>query len=50
MKNLIIFAHPNKNSFCYAVIQKTIADTLETNKEDFYIIDLYSENKTFDFG
>lgn len=50
MKNLIIVAHPDKNSFCYNGIQKTIADTLESNKEDFYIIDLYSENKTFDFG
>lgn len=50
MKNLIIVAHPDKQSFCQNGIQKTIADTLEKNKEDFYIIDLYAENKTFDFG
>ena len=50
MKNLIIVAHPDKQSFCQNGIQKTIADTLEQNKEDFYIIDLYAENKTFDFG
>ena len=50
MKNLIIVAHPNKQSFCQSGIKNTIADTLESNREDFYIIDLYSENKTFDFG
>ena len=37
MKNLIIVAHPDKQSFCQNGIQKTIADTLEQNKEDFYI-------------
>lgn len=50
MKNLIIVAHPDRNSFCYNGIQKTIAEMLEANREDLYIIDLYAENKTFDFG
>jgi putative NADPH-quinone reductase len=50
MNNLIIVGHPNKESFCYNGIVNTIADTLEKSKEDFYIIDLYSENKGFEFG
>jgi putative NADPH-quinone reductase len=50
MKNLIIVAHPDRSSFCYNGIQKTIAEMLEANREDLYIIDLYAENKTFDFG
>lgn len=50
MKNLIVVGHPDKNSFCYNGIVNTIADTLEKSKEDFYIIDLYSENKGFEFG
>lgn len=50
MRNLIIVAHPDKQSFCHNGIQKTIAETLKKNGEDFHIIDLYEENKTFDFG
>ena len=50
MKNLIIVAHPDKNSFCYNGIMKTIKETLNQNKEEVHIIDLYKENKTFDFG
>jgi putative NADPH-quinone reductase len=50
MKNLIIVAHPNKKSFCYNGIMKTIEETLNTSREEVYVIDLYSENKTFDFG
>ena len=50
MKNLIIIAHPNKDSFCYSGIGKTITDTLSMLKEEIYVIDLYTENKTFDFG
>lgn len=49
MKNLIIVAHPNKESFCYNGIAKTLKDTLTQYKEDVYFIDLYSENKKFDF-
>ena len=50
MKNLIIIAHPDKNSFCYNGIMKTIEESLKKNKEEINIIDLYSENKTFDFS
>lgn len=50
MRNLIIVAHPDKQSFCQNGIKETIADTLEQNKEDFYIVDLYDENKTIEFG
>jgi len=50
MKNLIIIAHPDKRSFCYNGIQKTINETLKSNKEDVHTIDLYKENITFDFG
>ena len=46
MKNLIIIAHPNKNSFCYNGIMQTIAATLLENKEDVEIIDLYRDNFT----
>lgn len=49
MKNLIIISHPNKASFCYNGIAKTIKKTLKANKEDVKVIDLYSENKTFEF-
>ena len=50
MKNLIIIAHPNTESFCYNGIMKTIRETLETNKEEVYLLDLYRENVTFEFG
>ncbi len=50
MKNLIVVAHPDKNSFCYNGIFKTIGETLKSNGEDVYTIDLYKENKTFEFG
>jgi len=49
MNNLIIISHPNKNSFCYNGIMKTIKRTLEQNKEEVWVIDLYAENKTFVF-
>ena len=50
MKNLIIIAHPNKGSFCYNGIMKTIRDTLVKNKEEVHVVDLYGENITFEFG
>lgn len=50
MKNLIIISHPAKNSFCHSGIQRTINNTLKTNNEEVYTIDLYEENTTFDFG
>jgi len=49
MKNLIIIAHPNKQSFCYNGIMKTIKETLSQNKEEVYVLDLYGENITLDF-
>jgi len=49
MKNLIIIAHPDKNSFCYNGIMKTIKETLKTNKEEVYVLDLYKENITLEF-
>ena len=33
MKNLIIIGHPDKKSFCYNGIKKTIEVTLKENKE-----------------
>jgi putative NADPH-quinone reductase len=39
MKNLIIIGHPNKQSFCYNGIMKTIKDTLTSNKEEVYVIE-----------
>ena len=49
MKNLIIIAHPNKKSFCYNGIMKTIKETLKKNKEEVYVLDLYGENITLEF-
>ena len=50
MNNLIIIAHPDKNSFCYNGILKTIERTLIHHREELYRIDLYEENKSFYFG
>ena len=49
MKNLIIIGHPDKRSFCYNGIMKTIQQTLKQNKEEPCVIDLYKENITFEF-
>jgi NAD(P)H dehydrogenase (quinone) len=49
MKNLLVVGHPNKESFCYNGIAKTIKETLYQNGEEVYMIDLYSENKAFEF-
>ena len=46
MKNLIVIGHPNKESFCTNGIAKTIKETLEKNKQEVFVIDLYAENKT----
>lgn len=43
MNNLIIIAHPDKKSFCYNGIFKTVKNTLTANKEDVDVIDLYEE-------
>lgn len=50
MKNLIVIAHPDKRSFCYNGIMKTIKETLIKNKEEVYVLDLYKQNITFTFG
>ena len=49
MKNLIIIGHPDKRSFCYNGIMKTIERFLKQNKEETCVIDLYKENITFEF-
>ena len=46
MKNLIIIGHPNKESFCYDGIFKTVKNELSTNKEEIEIIDLYRDSFT----
>ena len=49
INNLIIVGHPNKESFCYNGIAKTIKETLEQSKASVYFVDLYAENKGFEF-
>jgi len=44
MKNLIIISHPDKKSFCYNGIYKTILKTLKDNKEDVKVLDLYRDD------
>ena len=44
MKNLIVIGHPNKDSFCYNGILKTIKRELNKHKEDIEIIDLYRDS------
>ena len=39
MKNLIIIGHPDKRSFCYNGIMKTIQQTLKQNREETYVLD-----------
>jgi putative NADPH-quinone reductase len=43
MNNLIIISHPDKQSFCYNGIFKTILSTLKENNEEIEVIDLYEE-------
>jgi len=50
MNNLIIIGHPNKDSFCYNGILKTIKREFSTAKEDIWVIDLYEENNSFTFS
>ena len=44
MKNLIVISHPDKKSFCYNGIYKTILKTLKENGEDIQILDLYRDD------
>ena len=43
MKNLVVIGHPDKNSFCYSGIFKTICDEISSKKEELEIIDLYRD-------
>jgi putative NADPH-quinone reductase len=43
MNNLLIVAHPDKQSFCHNGIFKTIYQTLVDNNENVEVIDLYEE-------
>jgi len=49
MNNLIIVAHPNKESFCFNGIANTVKKELEHNRESVYLIDLYRENLSLAF-
>ena len=46
MKNLIVIGHPDKKSFCYSGIFKTVLDVLENANEEIEIIDLYRDSFT----
>ncbi len=46
MKNLVIIGHPNKDSFCYNGIFKTVKENIERSGQDLKIIDLYRDSFT----
>ena len=46
MKNLVIIAHPDKNSFCYNGIFKTIKECIEESGQELRVIDLYRDSFT----
>ena len=46
MKNLIVIGHPDKKSFCYSGIYKTIKNEMEIRNEEFEVIDLYRDKLT----
>ena len=46
MKNLIIIGHPDKNSFCYNGIFKTVKNELNTENQETKTIDLYRDSFT----
>ena len=43
VKNLVVIGHPDKNSFCYSGIFKTICTEISAKKEELEIIDLYRD-------
>lgn len=49
MNNLVIVAHPNKDSFSVSGIAQTLKDELYKNNESVYVVDLYREIKTLEF-
>jgi NAD(P)H dehydrogenase (quinone) len=46
MKNLLIIAHPDKDSFCYNGIFKTVKQGIEASGQELKIIDLYRDSFT----
>lgn len=44
MKNLVVIGHPDKKSFCYNGIFRTIVDELKNKGEEVQIIDLYKDD------
>ena len=46
MKNLVIIGHPDKKSFCYNGIFKTIVQEINNSNQDIEIIDLYRDSFT----
>lgn len=44
MNNLVIIGHPEKDSFCYNGIFKTIKNSILSKGQDLKVIDLYSDN------
>jgi putative NADPH-quinone reductase len=41
MKHLIVVGHPNRESFCYNGIFKTVVQELKNNNQEYSVIDLY---------
>ena len=46
MRNLVIIGHPDKKSFCYNGIYKTIVQEINNSSQDIQIIDLYRDSFT----
>lgn len=46
MKNLVIIGHPDQSSFCYNGIFKTVVNTLESENQEYKVIDLYRDSFT----
>jgi putative NADPH-quinone reductase len=44
MKNLIVIAHPDKDSFCYDGIFKTVLKELRVDGQEVCVADLYSDS------
>lgn len=44
MKYLIVIGHPDRKSFCYNGIYKTIESELKKSNANFKVIDLYKDN------
>ena len=46
MNNLIIIGHPDKKSFCYNGIFKTVLEEIKSSNQDYKVIDLYRDSFT----